>query len=596
MSNLNNDNNKDLSNNKIINNTADLSKNILKIDISNNYPRFTLDTTNRYFLNLNNNTHNSKLPPLHTPKEKKLRNNVIYKSNKESDTNDIDMKIRNLIDKIRQERLNFSKKIDAYENKKKDISYNFTYTGVNTIYKDFTRSTERNYTNLINKLDTKNKPRVTYTDNSSNTSTTQNTDRLKDHNKRINEMRKFIRGTTDLYNKYYDSSSYHGINNEPLKPPILSPTRRLKDDIFTGKEHPDSVLLPKLEKKLVNIDVTIETIDDILNLIDEYPIQYDIEYNINMQALHNIKEPLIKLNKMIGMKSLKTNILDQILYFVQDLHKNEETIETDIVDVYGRVIGKTTRKINKGGDFLHTCIYGPPGTGKTEVAKIMGSIFSKLGVLKKNVFKKVTRADLIAGYLGQTAMKTRDAVKDCLGGVMFIDEAYALGNPEKRDSFAKECIDTLCEALSDHKDELMVIIAGYEKELQKCFFSFNQGLDSRFTWRFKTDDYSADELRQIFTKKVNENGWSIEKDSIKTEWFENNKDFFKFYGRDMENLFSKVKIAHSRRVFCLPPDKKKTINDVDLEKGLEMFLSNEDVKKRKADKEKYEELKYSIYT
>ena len=142
MSNLNNDNNKDLSNNKIINNTADLSKNILKIDISNNYPRFTLGPTNRYFLNLNNNTHNSKLPPLHTPKEKKLRNNVIYKSNKESDTNDIDTKIRNLIDKIRQERLNLSKKIDAYENKKKDISYNFTYTGVNTIYKDFTRSTE----------------------------------------------------------------------------------------------------------------------------------------------------------------------------------------------------------------------------------------------------------------------------------------------------------------------------------------------------------------------------------------------------------------------------------------------------------------------
>ena len=117
-------------------------------------------------------------------------------------------------------------------------------------------------------------------------------------------------------------------------------------------------------------------------------------------------------------------------------------------------------------------------------------------------------------------MKTRDAVKSCLGGVMFIDEAYALGNPEKRDSFAKECIDTLCEALSDHKEELMVIIAGYEKELQKCFFAFNQGLDSRFTWRFKTDDYSPDELRQIFIKKVKDLGWRIEVNNIKTEWFE----------------------------------------------------------------------------
>ena len=116
--------------------------------------------------------------------------------------------------------------------------------------------------------------------------------------------------------------------------------------------------------------------------------------------------------------------------------------------------------------------------------KIIGKIFSKLGILSKKYFKKVTRADLIAGYLGQTAIKTRDVINEAKGGVLFIDEAYALGNPEKRDSFAKECIDTLCEGLSDNKDNLMVIIAGYEKELKDCFFSYNQGLDSRFNWRF----------------------------------------------------------------------------------------------------------------
>ena len=100
-----------------------------------------------------------------------------------------------------------------------------------------------------------------------------------------------------------------------------------------------------------------------------------------------------------------------------------------------------------------------------------------------------------------------------MGGVLFIDEAYALGNSEKRDSFAKECIDTLCEALSDHKDNLMVIIAGYEDELKNCFFNYNQGLDSRFTWRFKTTDYSPSELRDIFNKKVSDANWKLKKRS-----------------------------------------------------------------------------------
>ena len=126
------------------------------------------------------------------------------------------------------------------------------------------------------------------------------------------------------------------------------------------------------------------------------------------------------------------------------------------------------------------------------------------------MFKKVTRADLIAGYLGQTAIKTTEVVKSAIGGVLFIDEAYALGNTEKKDSFAKECIDTLCESLSNHKHELMVIIAGYEEDLKKCFFSYNQGLDSRFIWRFKIDDYTPEELQLIFNKKVKECGWTID--------------------------------------------------------------------------------------
>jgi AAA+ superfamily predicted ATPase len=316
----------------------------------------------------------------------------------------------------------------------------------------------------------------------------------------------------------------------------------------------------RIPKTKVTIEVEIQDLDGLIKLIDAYPPDETKEYNINMEGLHKIHTSLIDLNNMIGMKELKNNVVDQILYYIQDL--------------------------NKSGDFMHTVIYGPPGTGKTEIAKIIGQIFSKLGILKKGVFKKVTRSDLVAGYLGQTAIKTRDVINECLGGVLFIDEAYALGNNEKKDSFSKECIDTLCEALSNHKEDLMVIIAGYETELKECFFNYNQGLDSRFTWRFKTDEYKGEELHNIFLKKIKEIKWEIaDSDAadqkIAKAWFEKNLEYFKFFGRDIETLLAKTKIVHARRVFCKPQPEKMKITMKDLEKGFELYLKNDEVKKRK---------------
>lgn len=310
-----------------------------------------------------------------------------------------------------------------------------------------------------------------------------------------------------------------------------------------------------IPKKKVNIVTEVNNISDLLKLTELYPLDKNIEYNINMDALHKIKQPLTELNNLIGLKQLKENIVDQIIFFIQHFHI-----------------------LNGKNDFMHTVLYGPPGTGKTELAKIIGAIFSKMGILSKGTFKKVTRADLIAGYLGQTALKTKEVIKECLGGVLFIDEAYALGNEEKRDSFSKECIDTLCEALSDYKDDLMVIIAGYESDLNKCFFNYNQGLNSRFTWRFHIDEYSAQDLHKIFLKKVSDGGWFV--NEIELTWFEKNKQHFKAYGRDIETLFAKTKIAHSRRVFGLDESVKKHITIKDLNKGLELYLKNEDSKEK----------------
>ena len=319
------------------------------------------------------------------------------------------------------------------------------------------------------------------------------------------------------------------------------------------------------------IDIEINSLNDLINMIDENPICSNVSYDIDMENLNKIKNHLIELNNMIGMNSLKNHILDQILYFSQGLHKNK----------------------NNNGDFMHTVIYGPPGTGKTEVAKILGKIYSKLGVLKKEIFKKATRVDFIAGYLGQTAIKTKELLNSCNGGVLFIDEAYSLGNEEKKDSFSKECIDTLCEVLSDNKENLMVIIAGYEKELNDCFFNYNQGLESRFIWRFNIDGYNGEELMHIFIKKVTDNGWKLVEDSkITKEWFVKNLHYFKFFGRDMETLFTKTKIAHSRRVFCKSEDIKMKITINDLNKGLEMFTSNDKTNERKYNNDKI----LSIYT
>jgi DNA helicase TIP49 (TBP-interacting protein) len=188
---------------------------------------------------------------------------------------------------------------------------------------------------------------------------------------------------------------------------------------------------------------------------------------------------------------------------------------------------------------------------------------------------------LVAGYLGQTAIKTKKVIDECLDGVLFIDEAYALATGEKEDSFSKECVDTLCECLSDNRDNLMVIIAGYENEINNKLFTINQGLSSRFIWRFSTDKYSSNELRQIFVKKINENNWTITVDSAVLEkWFKENTKEFEYFGRDIEILFTYVKITHGKRVYGENKDSKKKLNIEDLNNGLSLLIKNKKQKEQ----------------
>lgn len=294
------------------------------------------------------------------------------------------------------------------------------------------------------------------------------------------------------------------------------------------------------------IDCSVNSLSDLIDITNRHIYDKNIQYNINLKALHDIKLELISLNSMIGMRELKDNIVDQLLYFLQNMHIH-----------------------NNNSDYKHTVLYGPPGTGKTEVAEIIGRIFSKIGILKKNIFRKVTRSDLIAGYVGQTELKTTDVINSCLGGCLFIDEVYSLGTDE---SFSKVCIDTINEALSRHKNNLMVIIAGYEDEIKRCFFSVNSGLESRFIWTYRIEPYNSSELFQIFRKKTTDIDWVLD-DSIDAKWFDKHKDMFQYYGRDIENFLTNVKVSHSRRVFGKTEDRKR-IHLADLQNGLQRFTKN----------------------
>jgi hypothetical protein len=277
------------------------------------------------------------------------------------------------------------------------------------------------------------------------------------------------------------------------------------------------------------------------------------KYSINLGTLYKLQKPLMKLKSLIGLNKVKKDIVDMVLYYMQEFER-------------------------KNNNMLHTVIEGPPGVGKTELGKILAEIYAGLGIIKSNKFKLVKRTDLIGEYLGHTAIKTQKAIDEADGGVLFIDETYSLGNNDKRDSYSKECIDTLNQNLSENKNRFICIIAGYSEELDKCFFSVNPGLKRRFPFRFKIEGYDHKELRDIFLKKLQDIRWKINTNKIDhnklTKFFKDHMNDFTAYGGDIENLLTHCKFMHSRRVAGKHPKLRKQLTIKDIFNGLDRFKQN----------------------
>ena len=347
----------------------------------------------------------------------------------------------------------------------------------------------------------------------------------------------------------------------------ISPPKKKKNNIsVTDITLPNEFKSTK-QKKCEIVIRKLEECPKVENIKDLIKIGETSKYykNIDVIMLWNILPYLKELDNMIGMETVKETIFYQVIYYLQEMHNK-----------------------NKNEEYLHTVIMGSPGTGKTSLAHIIGMIYKNLGILsRKGCFITASREDFIGEHLGATAIKTAELLRNCLGGVLFIDEVYSMGPGQKdKDSFSKEAIDTICSFLSEHKNDFCCIIAGYETEIKKCFFSVNSGLERRFPWVHKIDNYSEDNLADIFFKMINQIKWkineSVEKKFI-VEFFKNNKDFFKNFGGDIETFISKIKMVHSKRIFCLDKENKFIINKEDINTAIIMMkkskLYNQENKK-----------------
>jgi len=330
-------------------------------------------------------------------------------------------------------------------------------------------------------------------------------------------------------------NSLSGFNEKKLLLPN-SLSKIDEEESITPKEKCGNCIINDNLEKIKLSAPDCVSIENIISLAENYycfdckrkkNVELDeILSKINMDRIVKIRDPLKKLLELRGLENIKDVLLDNIIYFLINEKKNE---------------------------LLHMCIMGPPGVGKTVIANIIAEIYKNLGILSKGHIVKASRSDLIGKYLGHTASKTSDVIKEAEGGILFIDEVYSLVDRNGRDSFSKECIDTLTQYLTEKCSDLLCIIAGYKSDIEEYFFSSNKGLERRFAFKFNIEGYSFEELFNIYCDKMKLEGWIVNLDKNDEEQFlklfKEKYDLFKNFGGDIENLVYRYNIVWNKNNF-----------------------------------------------